>query len=203
MKYATRLLLAAVLLAGAPFAFQALRAQEPQEPSADEMTAMMAEMQKLAAPGEMHKLLARMEGEWKLAFEMNMPGAPPMKSTGSSTVRMVLGGRYLQEELKGSFMGMPFEGLNLIGYDNFRKEFHSTWFDTSSTWKTTAVGSYDPATKTLEFHGTMRDIADMEGRPYRMTTTEIDADHFVSEMYDTIPPQGEVKVMTIRYERAG
>ncbi len=203
MKIATRTLLFAATLVGGVFAFRQALAQEPgQDPAQDDMMAMMAEMQKLAAPGDMHKMLANSVGEWDLEFEMFMPGMEPMKSTGHSTIVAVLGGRYIQEQLSGSFMGMPFEGMNMIGYDNHNKVFTSTWFDTSSTWPITATGTWDKTTRTLAMKGVMKDAANMDGRPYRHVTREIDEDHFVSDMYDTIPPVGDVKVMTIVYKRA-
>ncbi len=202
MKTTTRALLLAAALVGGLFAFRQAYAQDPsQEPSPEEMAAMMEEMGKLAAPGEMHDLLQNLVGTWDLEFEMSMPGMDPMKSTGVSEITSELGGRYVQERLQGSFMGMPFHGMNMIGYDNFEKEFHSTWFDSSSTWPISATGQWDAETKTMEFRGIMKDVANMDGRPYRMTSHQVSDDHVVFKMYDTIPPQGEALVMTINYRR--
>jgi len=202
MKTTTRVMLTAATLVGGLFAFRPLLAQDPgQDPTDQDMAAMMEQMGKLAAPGEMHKILEHMVGTWDLEFEMTMPGMGPMKSTGTSEITSVLGGRYIQEQLEGSFMGMAFSGLNLVGYDNHKKEYHSTWFDTSSTWPITATGQWNKETRTLELKGIMKDAANMEGRPYRMTTEMIDDDTAVAMMYDTIPPQGEVLVMTITYTR--
>ncbi len=202
MKTTTRALLIAATLAGGLFAFRQAHAQDPvQEPSPEEMAAMMEQMQKLATPGEMHKILDGMVGTWDLKMEMFSPGMPPMVSGGTSEITSVLGGRYIQEMMEGSFMGQPFHGMNLIGYSNATEEFHSSWRDNFSTWPTTSTGHWDAETKTLEMKGIMRDVADMDGRPYRMVSRMIDDDNFVADMYDTIPPHGDIKVMTITYTR--
>jgi hypothetical protein len=53
------------------------------------------------------------------------------------TNTMILGGRYQQSMIKGNMMGMPFEGMGLLGYDNAQKLFYSTWVDNMGT------GCYD------------------------------------------------------------
>ncbi len=184
------------------------RPASAQDPGMDitpgQMAEMMAQMEKLAAPGEMHELLATLEGEWDLVMEYSMsPDAEPEKSAGRSRMEMVLGGRYLREELSSEVMGMAFAGINHIGYDNAREEFHSTWIDTGSTWPTTSTGSWDAETRTLTTTGLMRDVADLDGRPFRHAITWESPDRLVARMYDTIPPVGEVQVMTITYTRKG
>ncbi len=159
-------------------------------------------MMRLAQPGEQHAMLQEMVGEWETESELNFPGMPEaMTMRGHSTVKPLLGGRYVMEELHGSMMGMPFEGINIIGYDNSRQEFVSTWMDNSSTWPITSSGHYDEGTKALTLTGTMRDAANLEGRPFRSVSKTLDADHMVMTMYDTVPPQGEVLVMTMHYTR--
>lgn len=34
---------------------------------------------------------------------------------------MIFGGRYQLSNYKGNFMGMPFEGMSIMGYDNAKK----------------------------------------------------------------------------------
>lgn len=205
MLNASRLFAAAAVLVGGAFAFHRATAQEPgQEPGIPGMDAeMMAQMIELATPGEMHELIATMAGDWELEMEMWMdPSAPPMTMTGTATGKMILGGRYLQERVFGEMMGEPFEGMNVFGYDNNLKVFNSVWIDSASTWPTFSTGTWDEATKTLELKGTMRDVANLEGRPYRETLQWTGKGTHELTMYDTIPPLGEVKVMHIVYRRA-
>ncbi|MGH9360841.1 MAG: DUF1579 family protein, partial [Thermoanaerobaculia bacterium] len=61
---------------------------------------------KVAAPGEAHKALEPMVGDWETHSKFIMsPEAPAMESKGTCKRTMILGGRFLQEELTGDFMG--------------------------------------------------------------------------------------------------
>src|SRR5512143_1691169 len=98
-----------------------------------DMQAMMEIYQELATPGAPHQLLARMAGSWNVRSSCAMePGKPPMESTGTSEQKMILGGRFLQQEFSGEMMGSPFTGIGVTGYDNHIKKYVSTWIDSMS-----------------------------------------------------------------------
>ncbi len=98
------------------------------------MQAMMEVYKKVGTPGEPHKLLAGLEGTWTTRTKSWMePGTPPVETTGTCEQKMLLGGRYLQQEYTGDMMGEPFTGINIMGYDNHTKKYMSTWIDTMST----------------------------------------------------------------------
>jgi hypothetical protein len=121
-----------------------------------------------------------------------------METDGESESKPILGGRYLMETDKFEMMGMPFEGLSIVGYDNLTGEYTSFWADTMSTWWVTATGKRVDEHRT-EMTGTMRDIAG--ARQYRMVSIEKGPDEYDAEMYDTIPGQGEVLVMSFTAKR--
>src|SRR5688500_12257135 len=98
-------------------------AQHDQKMS-PEQAAMMKKWQEYMTPGEAHAMLAKSNGEWTQDITMWMdPSAPPSKSTGTASNSMILGGRYQQSINKGSFDGMPFEGIGTTAYDNVKKMF--------------------------------------------------------------------------------
>jgi hypothetical protein len=121
-----------------------------------------------------------------------------METTGTSTVEPLLGGRYVQERVKFEMMGMPMEGLHMLGYDKMKGEHISLWADNMSTWWVTARGKEGPEGK-LEMKGTMVDIA--SERPFRMVIQHQGPDAYSFEMYDTIPPHGEIVVMKCEAKR--
>ena len=134
-------------------------ASETTSPPMDS-AAMMKAMMDYATPGDKHKWLASMDGEWTTETKMWMdPAAPPSTSTGTVTNRMVMGGRYQQGTYKGQMNGMPFEGVSTLGYDNAEKVFVSTWMDNMGTGIMYMKGKMDDATKTINFNGTMVDPA--------------------------------------------
>jgi len=50
-----------------------------------------------------------MTGSWEFETKMWMegPGAPPALSKGTAEMKMIMGGRFLRQDLKGEMMGMP------------------------------------------------------------------------------------------------
>ena len=106
-------------------------------------------------------------------------------------------------EYKGSFMGMPMEGVGLSGYDNTRARYTSVWNDNMSTSTMVSTGDYDPATRTYTYVGEMADpMKDGKLVAVRETIRIVDADHFVMEMFEGHDGE-EVRTMQIEYARAG
>jgi hypothetical protein len=107
--------------------------EKKQEGKMD-IEAMMEVYKKVATPGEPHRLLATLEGSWNTRTRGWMePGSPPMEGTGTCEQKMLLDGRYLQQEYRGEMGGDAFAGINIIGYDNHTGKYVSTWIDSMST----------------------------------------------------------------------
>ncbi len=95
---------------------------------------VMAIYRKAGTPGEPHKLLAKLEGSWMTKTRGWMEqDKPPMESTGTCEQKLVLDGHYLQQIYSGDMMGMPFSGINLLGYNNHTGKYESVWLDSMST----------------------------------------------------------------------
>ncbi len=121
-----------------------------------EMLAMMA----AGTPGEFHKHLDQLIGEWQGTFKIWMtPGGEPMVSIGSVSRKWVLGGRYLYEEIDSKSDFGDFHGIGYVGYNNIDGQYESIWMDDMSTMIYFAPGSYDPDTKIMKMRGSYRDPA--------------------------------------------
>jgi hypothetical protein len=95
---------------------------------------MMKVMKEMGTPGAQHKLLAKLAGNWKTSVKSWMePGKPPEESSGKSEQKIIMGGRYLQQNETGEMMGTPFSGMGITGYDNNSKKYFSYWLDSMST----------------------------------------------------------------------
>src|SRR5687767_13444124 len=89
---------------------------------------MMKKWQEAATPGPPHKVLEPMAGSWKYTSRFwETADGKPEESNGTSTFKMILGGRYLQHDTKGKAMGMPFQGLGFTGYNNISGKYESLW----------------------------------------------------------------------------
>ena len=172
---------------------EAVATQDPYDP------AVMQKMMELGMPGAEHQELVARAGTWTQHFKMRMsPDSPWMEFDGTCETKVILDGRYLQEDVKFDMMGMPMQGMFLFGFDNMSKEYIAWWADSMSTWWVTSRGKKD-ASGAIDLKGTMVDLAGT--RPYRMVIRFKDADTTETEMYDTIPPKGEVQVMAFTSTR--
>jgi hypothetical protein len=191
-------LAAVALFATAP----AFAADAPPAMSAEQQ-AMMEKMTKAATPGPQHEMLKKMAGEWnaKVKFQMD-PSQPWQESQSTSTITVLMDGRYCQEVVSGQMMGAPFSGMGITGYDNVLGKYVSTWIDNMGTGIMTSQGTSDASGKVLTFIGTMSDPVTGKASKSRMVTTIVDGDHHTLDMY-AVPPGGkkEMKTMTIEYTR--
>jgi hypothetical protein len=168
----------------------------------DSATAMR-KMMEAGTPGQQHKLLAKADGKWTAETTMWMsPGARPIKSKSIAINKMILGGRYQKTTFKGNFMGMPYEGTSTTGYDNIKKVFFTSWMDNMSTMLMNMDGTWDDATRTINFRGKM--ICPGNGKECEMRERYqmVDDNHHVMEMYGPDMQTGkEYKNMEIKFTR--
>ena len=177
-------------------------AKPAEKPMSAEQKAMMDAWMKFATPAEGHKSLAGMVGTWDAEVTTWMePGQPPAKSKGTSENRMVLGGRWVESKFTSEMMGMPFEGLGYTGYDNFKKKYVGTWMDNMSTAVMVSEGTWDAAGKVMTSMATMDDFMTGKTSKMKMTTTIMDPDHHLFEMWGPDPTGKTVKQMDIHYRR--
>ncbi|MSR63410.1 MAG: DUF1579 domain-containing protein [Planctomycetes bacterium] len=165
---------------------------------------MMQRMQAYGTPGAAHAVLAQKVGTWDLKVRMYMsPDAPPEESAGTSTMQWILDGRFIQDTTNGVFGGQPFHGQGLLGYDNLKQAYVSSWADSMSTGIMTSEGRYDEKTQTFHITGMMPDAMVAQAYvPTRTTETWTDADHFVVRSWSPGADGTEVLGMELLYSRA-
>lgn len=176
-----------------------------QQPKQPEMTpqqkAMMDAWMKYATPGDAHKALDHMIGTWDAKVTLwEAPGAQPHVSTATGESHWILGNRYVQENVTGTFMGMPFQGIGISGYDNAKKQYFNTWFDNFGTGVMTSVGAM-PDAKTFTFKTSATDPMTGKDMPGESRVTITDADHHTMESYGPGPDGKMFKMMQIDYTR--
>ena len=152
-------LMAATLLASAPSLYADDKpAKDKDKKAAPDEAEMMKNWEEAATPGAAHKLLDQLTGEWNVASKCWMaPDAPPMETKGTTSTKWILGGRFLQDDFNGEFMGKPMKGLGITGYDNLKKKYTSFWIDEGGTAMYTSLGTASADGKTLTFIGKMDD----------------------------------------------
>jgi hypothetical protein len=162
---------------------------------------MMETYRKVATPGAPHKLLASMAGSWNTRGRCWMePGKPPVESNGTSEQKMLLDGRFLQQEFTGDMMGSPFTGIGVTGYDNHTGKYVSTWMDTMGTAIYFFEGTASADGRTITQTGRYDDP--IQGpMEWRSVTRVIDDNTLEFEMYGTGKSGKEEKMMESTYTR--
>lgn len=163
---------------------------------------MMAAWMAAMTPGEHHKHLEQMVGKYKADVKFRMdPAAPEQSATGYSHNEMILGGRFLRQDYGGDFMGRPFKGLGLTGYDNLKQKHVGLWADEMSTSLMTAEGTCEAGGKTIVFKGEYDDPVSKRKMPFRQVVTVTGPDRHTFESYMPGPDGKEFRNMLITYTK--
>jgi uncharacterized protein DUF1579 len=199
----------ALIAAGLAVAADAPKKAEPKKPELNAggppptQEEMMAAWQKSAAVGPEHAVLKNFEGKWTSSVTATMdPSKPPEKSEGTSEGMVILGGRFVHVLHHGTMMGQPFEGMMLLGYDNIRKKYTSSWVDSMGTQIASYDGTWNAAKKSLTMAGHFLDP--MTGKPMktRGVTAFPDATTMTYDEYMMGPDGKEMKTLHIDFKKS-
>lgn len=166
-----------------------------------DMQAVMDTYAKLATPGEPHKQFASLAGSWTTKTKEWMePDKPPMESAGTCDFKMLLDGRFLQQEFTSEMMGKPYSGVGISAYDNLRKRYVTAWIDTMGTgiFLMEGTASADGKTITLKGH---HDEPGGGHMTHRAVWKIVDGNTQTFDMYGTHKHSKEMKMLEIAYTR--
>ena len=172
-----------------------------KQPDQMDMQAMMDTYKKLAIPGEPHKQLASLAGSWTTKTKEWMdPSKPPMESTGTCEEKVLLDGRFLQQECTGDMMGQPFTSIGVTGYDNFTKKYVTTWMSSMGTGIFVMEGTGSADGKTITLHGSHKDPMGGDMKHHALWKF-VDANTQTFEMYGAHGNDKDMKMLEITYNR--
>ena len=133
------------------------------------------------ALSEAHDKLARRAGEYVTVSKFTTPDGKAMESKGTAKLTLVLGGRFLQEENAGTLLGMPVNGLRLVGYNTEANQFEAVWTYTGSTAMMTLVGQTKDDGRTVEFAASFAGVKNTKSN-FTVVYRFADADNFTVEL---------------------
>jgi hypothetical protein len=191
-----------ILTRGSALAQDKKAADKPAAAQAGKPDPAMEAWMKASIPGPQHQLLDALAGSWSGVVKMWMdPTKPPTESACTIDSKWILGGRFLHEEVKGQFMGQPFSGVGLTGYDNIQKKYVGMWVDSMSTGISHSQGTADAAGKTFTFEAENLDPLSGKKVKSRDVTRIQGKDNYSLEMFKTGPDGKEFKAMEIVFTR--
>jgi hypothetical protein len=158
---------------------------------------------KAMAPGKAHAELEEQVGEWSYVVKFwQKAGEEPTIHRGTAVKKMVLGGRFLEEDVTGEYEGGAFHGRGITGFNNVTKQWEATWFDDAGTALQFYVGKAN-GKGGREYTSTYHDPVSGRAVPVRSVSRSADRDHHTFESYMTTPEGKEMRVMVVEYTRAG
>ena len=169
-----------------------------------EQNEMTRRWEEFKTPGAPHALLVKLVGTWKVENTMWMggPAGKAETSTGSSTYSSVLGGRYVQQDMNSSMLQMPYRGIGMFGYDNFKKKYTGFWIDDMSTAISVMEGTMDEKTGAITFWGKMDDPTTQEkDKKVKYILRIVDNNTHVFELFDVTGYGEKAPVMRVKYSR--
>lgn len=166
------------------------------------MEEMMKKAEAAGTPGAAHKALEPLVGNWTAEVKSWMaPGAPPTVTKATAKSSWVMNGRFVQQEFTGDFMGKPFRGVSLTGYDNTKQKYSNVWIDDMHTSMFTSEGEGENGNNVITLEG--KYDCPMTGRKdlqMKQILVIVSHDKHVFEMHD--PAKGDdSKTMEITYTR--
>ena len=166
---------------------------------------MMAEAMKSTAPMPEHDLLRKLAGDWTYVVEMTMPGMPTMHGAGTTSIREILGGRFVEFRSTSENMDPPVASMGILGYDSRKgkEEYFALWVDTLGHYYIDPRGKWNDETAALVLHGEEFDPSTGVMSPFRQVFRFLGENTMTCEVYITIPGSHEdLRMVGIVYQRA-
>ena len=147
-----------------------------------------------------HARLIAMCGTWdvELTF-LFQPGRPGVTVKGTSTIRPVFDGLFVEEKIEGVLNGTPFTTLAWTGYNTATRQYEATRIATTNTSRIAETGSYDETTKQFE----LKADYPLAGETWHQRTViqHASADAMTATSYLSFGSVPEWKGVEIKYTR--
>jgi Protein of unknown function (DUF1579) len=104
-----------------------------------------------AAVGPEHASLVAMCGTWDVEVTFwFQPGRPGITTKGTSTIRALFDGLFVEENIEGLLNGTPFTTLAWTGFNTATHQYEATRIASTNSMRIVGTGSYDEKTRQFE-----------------------------------------------------
>jgi hypothetical protein len=147
-----------------------------------------------------HARLAAMVGTWDVEMTFWFrPGGPGLLTKGTSTIRPLFDGLFVEEKIEGVLNGTPFTTLAWTGFNTSTHQYEATRIATTNTSRIAETGSYDATTKQFELKADYPIGADTWHQ--RTVIGPISANAMIASSYLSFGTVPEWKGVEIKYTR--
>jgi len=147
-----------------------------------------------------HARLAALSGTWDVEITFWLkPGGPGLTSKGTSTIRTLFNGLFIEEKIEGTLNGQPFTTLAWTGFNTFTHQYEATRIASTNTIRIAESGGYDEKTGQFE----LKADYPFAGETWHQRTViqATSADAMVAASYLSFGQVAEWKGVEIKYTR--
>jgi hypothetical protein len=153
----------------------------------------------LSEAGPEHARLTAMCGTWDLEITFWFkPGAPGVTSKGTSTIRPLFDGRFIEEKIEGTMNGTPFMTLAWTGFNTYTHQYEATRIASTNTIRIAETGGYDEKIGQFELKA---DYPTAGETWHQRTVIQPSAETMVATSYLSFGQVAEWKGVEIKYAR--
>jgi len=151
-------------------------------------------------PGKHHKHLKMMTGTWDVKSKFHTIPGQIIGMNGVEVAKMQPGGFWLISDFTGKFMGTPFHGHAVMGYEAHKKTYIGTWADSFGSVLVTTTGTCSKDGKVTTMLGKGYDLMQKREITYKQVYRIKDANTRTYQMYD-VQGKNEKLIMEAVYRR--
>ena len=98
-----------------------------------------------------HARLFATSGTWDVEMTFRFkPGGPGVTTKGTSTIRSLFDGLFVEEKIEGALNGVPFTTLAWTGFNTLTRQYEATRIASTNTIRIAETGGYDEKTQQFE-----------------------------------------------------
>jgi len=147
-----------------------------------------------------HARLTAMSGIWDVEMTLWVqPGRPGLTTRGTSTIRPLLGGLFVEEQIDGTLNGAPFTTLAWTGFNTSTHQYEATRIASTNTIRIAETGGYDEKTNQFELKADYPFAGDTWHQ--RTVIQQTSADTMTATSYLSFGTVPEWKGVEIKYTR--
>jgi uncharacterized protein DUF1579 len=147
-----------------------------------------------------HARLSAMTGTWDVEMTFWFrPGGPGVTTKGTSTIRPVFEGLFVEEKVEGTLGATPFTTLAWTGFNTATHQYEATRIASTNTGRIAEAGGYDETLKQFELKADYVLAGDTWHQ--RTVIRPTSADAMVATSYLSFGKVPEWKAVEIKYAR--
>lgn len=153
-----------------------------------------------AAADPEHARLVSMCGTWDVEVTFwFQPGRPGITTKGTSTIRSLFDGLFVEEKIEGSLNGTPFTTLAWTGFNTVTHQYEATRIASTNSMRIVESGGYDEKTRQFE----LKADYPLAGETWHQRTViqPVSSNAMVAASYLSFGQVPEWKSVEIKYTR--